>query len=120
MHPNESYIDLNGKYFQVNNFVIYWKLNFINSITDYLEEIRSMVYEKRSNTEIKNIMEKFFDRKCWQCDTEFDNLKMAKLHYSSAHRNPNGFLSCCNLKLRTNVAVLDHIQWHINPHTFSV
>lgn len=77
-----------------------------------------MVHEKQSNAQIKSIMDKYFDRKCWQCDTEFDTLKMAKIHYSSSHRNPNGFLSCCNLKLKTNVAVFDHIQWHIDPHTF--
>lgn len=94
-----------------NDFVI-----VLNVITDYIQEIKGLEFNI-GEEQVKSIMETFFDRKCDLCDAVFDNLKMAKTHYLSEH-NKNGYLKCCSHRIFFNAAVLDHVQYHINPDTF--
>ncbi|XP_055314295.1 zinc finger protein 726-like [Sitodiplosis mosellana] len=96
---------------------IHLEVDHSNGLEDYLNEIKCMEFNI-SEVQIKNTIEKYFDRKCEQCDAQLDSITMAKSHYLSEHGNPNGYLRCCGSKMCYNKKVLDHIQWHIDPDTF--
>lgn len=56
----------------------------------------------------------FFDMTCnvKDCAIVFSSLANARKHYNRAHNNPNGFIKCCDIKLRTSYDVKEHIAWH--------
>lgn len=56
------------------------------------------------------------DMACDQCDEMFESFSHAKRHYLSAHET-KGYIKCCNKKMRTLLAIDDHIQWHKNPES---
>lgn len=88
------------------------------SIADYINEIKALEFNI-SKMQVKRIMEKYFDRKCDQCDAVLDSFSMAKSHYSSDHDIRTAYMKCCGIKMYNNSLVLDHIQWHINSDIFS-
>lgn len=51
------------------------------------------------------------------CTTEFTSLSNARAHYSNVH-NSNGYIKCCDMKLRFQIDLKDHISWHKNPASF--
>lgn len=59
-----------------------------------------------------------FDMKCDQCDYNFTTFYNARNHYKEKHNENNGYLKCCNVKLKTNVFVHDHIKSHLMPDSF--
>lgn len=83
----------------------------------YEEDVRIMKINL-SAEQIKSIMDAHFNMKCDFCDTVFDGIKTARPHYLKQHNIRFGYIKCCNIKLRHNQIVLDHIQWHIDPDTF--
>ncbi|XP_055314011.1 zinc finger protein 729-like [Sitodiplosis mosellana] len=87
------------------------------NLDDYIEEVKKIEYHP-SEMQVKSVMDKHFERKCDLCDTELDTLTMAKSHYLAKHKNPNGYLRCCNYKLTHNSMFLEHIQWHIDSNIF--
>lgn len=63
---------------------------------------------------------KNFDMTCNvnDCAAVFSSLTNARKHYNKVHNDPNGYVKCCDIKLRTQIDVNDHIAWHINPGCF--
>lgn len=61
-----------------------------------------------------------FDMTCdvRNCAAVFSSLAYARRHYNKVHNNPNGFVKCCEIRLRTSYDVKDHIAWHKNPGCF--
>lgn len=62
----------------------------------------------------------FFDMTCDmdRCATVFTSLSNARIHYLNVHSIPNGYVKCCDMKLKTQIDVNDHIAWHKNPASF--
>lgn len=58
----------------------------------------------------------YFDMSCDLCDIMFESFPHAKRHYLSTHET-KGYIKCCNKKMRTLLAINDHIQWHKNPES---
>lgn len=90
-------------------------MNF--SVAGYEDEIRNMKITL-TKEQIKDIMDRNFNMNCDFCTRVFDSVKEARAHYLSEHDMQYGYVKCCNIKLRHNSIILDHIQWHIKPDTF--
>lgn len=71
-----------------------------------------------SKEQSKEIIDKYFDKKCDLCDTELDNFSDAQRHYLKEHKIRDGYLKCCGIKHKTSRTVLDHAHWHHDPNTF--
>lgn len=52
------------------------------------------------------------------CTTVFTSLSNARIHYLNDHCIPNGYIKCCDMKLKTQIDVKDHIAWHKDPASF--
>ncbi|XP_055314294.1 zinc finger protein 845-like [Sitodiplosis mosellana] len=96
---------------------IHLEVTHSNGLEDYMNEIKCMEFNI-SEVQIKSTIEGYFEWKCELCDAQLDSITLAKSHYSSEHKNPNGYLRCCGTKMYSNRTVLDHVQWHIDPDTF--
>lgn len=58
------------------------------------------------------------DRKCDNCDTELQSLNDAHSHYFSAHDMSKGYFKCCDLKLRDEQVLREHIAYHLDPEKY--
>lgn len=86
-------------------------------VVGYKDDVKNMQIQLTAE-QIKNVMDNHFNMNCDFGCMSFNSLKMASAHYTSEHNNKYGYVRCCDIKLRTNPHVMDHIQWHINPDTF--
>ncbi|XP_055314291.1 zinc finger protein 665-like [Sitodiplosis mosellana] len=93
------------------------KMAHPKGLDGYEEDVRNIKINL-SPEQIKSVMDAHFNMKCDFCDVVFDGIKTARPHYLSQHDVQFGYIKCCNIKLRHNQIVMDHIQWHINPDTF--
>lgn len=59
-----------------------------------------------------------FDMTCDLCDTNFTSYYNARCHYKDAHNMTRGYVKCCNMKLRSQPNVNEHINSHLNPNLF--
>lgn len=66
----------------------------------------------------KQVFAQHFDTTCDICSVELKTLKRAISHYKHQHKNDEGYVKCCGLKLKRDKLVDDHIQWHLNPEIF--
>lgn len=71
-----------------------------------------------SKEQAKEIIDKYFDKKCDFCDTELDNFSDAQRHYLKEHKIRDGYIKCCGIKHKASRTVLDHAHWHHDPNTF--
>lgn len=55
---------------------------------------------------------------CSMCPTMFDSIQNARQHYLEVHRLRNGYLRCCQIKMKSLTEVKEHIEWHSNPDLF--
>lgn len=60
-----------------------------------------------------------FDMKCDNCPVEFQSLAEAQSHYVSEHQVQRGYIKCCDLKLREETVIREHISFHSNPELYS-
>lgn len=61
---------------------------------------------------------KNFDLKCDECPIEFHALNEAQAHYLTEHNQNRGYLKCCDMKLREDHMVKEHIAYHKNPDAY--
>lgn len=66
----------------------------------------------------KEIIWKKFDLKCDECLVEFCALNEAQVHYLNEHNNNRGYIKCCDIKLREELMVKEHIAYHKNPDIY--
>ncbi|XP_031629988.1 zinc finger protein 43-like [Contarinia nasturtii] len=59
-----------------------------------------------------------FDMNCDFCETKFETLDDARQHYAKVHKNPKGYIKCCNIKLIYPCKVVQHLQRHLEPLKF--
>lgn len=61
-----------------------------------------------------------FDLKCDHdlCSQTFTTLHDARRHYKEQHNENNGYIKCCNTKLRELSLIRDHIKSHLKPDSF--
>lgn len=52
---------------------------------------------------------------CESCPIIFKTLHEARTHYAKIHKNPNGYIQCCNSKLYYPHHVIAHIKKHLEP-----
>lgn len=55
-----------------------------------------------------------FNMSCDLCPKIFDSIDEARRHYATAHKNPKGYIKCCNAKLTYRSDISKHINHHIN------
>lgn len=70
------------------------------------------------DTNARELIMKKFDMKCDMCQTEFCSLNEAQSHYFSIHNNLRGYVKCCDIKLRDEGLVKEHIAYHIDPESY--
>lgn len=59
-----------------------------------------------------------FDMTCDLCDTKFTLFTEARKHYRDVHNDKNGYIKCCNVKMKELWMVNEHINSHLNPDAF--
>lgn len=59
----------------------------------------------------------FFQMHCEQCDTRFEVLRDAILHYRYEHGR-RGYLKCCDKRFFNRTMMLDHMKHHRDPKAF--
>lgn len=59
-----------------------------------------------------------FDMSCDSCSQSFNSLDEIRNHYASEHNNNNGYIKCCNAKLKYRCQIQQHIANHLEPHKF--
>lgn len=67
---------------------------------------------------ISSVIAEYFDLTCDLCSVELKSFKHAISHYSTKHKNKNGYLKCCGLKFKQKMHVVDHVRWHLDPSIF--
>lgn len=67
--------------------------------------------------ETAEYIETNFNMACDACETMFDSFSHAKAHYLTEHNEPKGYVRCCDIKMKTLLAIDEHIRWHQNPET---
>lgn len=61
------------------------------------------------------IHSKNFDMTCDQCTAQFQSLSEAQTHYFTSHDKARGYIKCCDMKIREEALVKEHIAYHFNP-----
>lgn len=61
---------------------------------------------------------KNFDLKCDECPITFETLNEAQVHYLNEHNNNKGYIKCCDMKLRDDHRIKEHIAYHKNPDLY--
>lgn len=59
-----------------------------------------------------------FDMTCEKCPMQFRTLNEAQMHYPTAHDIARGYLRCCDLRLREEGVVKEHIAYHAHPELY--
>lgn len=89
---------------------------FESKLRSKLEQVMAIdINEIDSNK--KDAIMKNFDMKCDNCQEEFQSLNEAQSHYLSVH-NSRGYVKCCDIKLREEVLVKEHVAYHIDPDSY--
>lgn len=57
------------------------------------------------------------DMACDNCDTVFESLAEAHLHYFSVH-DMKGYVKCCDIRIREDQVLKEHIAYHYNPDAY--
>lgn len=55
---------------------------------------------------------------CDNCDTVFESLGEAQSHYILKHEIARGYIKCCDIKLREDQVVKEHIAYHLDPDAY--
>lgn len=95
---------------------IEWNYNDFESISDGTDavDIKKCDIEKRDAIDYPD----YVDMSCSMCPTMFDTIQNARQHYLEIHRLRNGYLRCCQIKMKSLTEVKEHIEWHSNPDLF--
>lgn len=84
---------------------------------DLINEVKALA-KFLTEERIKEIIDTHFEKKCDFCDIQLDTFSSAQQHYLNEHKIRDGYLKCCNLKLKSPKVVSDHAHWHQDPNTF--
>lgn len=49
---------------------------------------------------------------------QFQSLNEAQVHYFNEHNITRGYIKCCDMKLREDNIVKEHIAYHKNPELY--
>lgn len=90
---------------------------FEAKLREKLDEITAIDINDLSPSE-KDAIWTQFDLKCDNCTVEFQNLNDAQVHYFNEHNMARGYLKCCDMKLREDVMVKEHMAYHKNPDIY--
>lgn len=82
------------------------------------DEIQAIDTNDVHSTEREAIWAKF-NLKCDECPTEFQALNEAQVHYLNEHNNSRGYIKCCDMKLREEHMIKEHIAYHKNPDIYT-
>lgn len=85
---------------------------------DDAEEQSKVKVEKLSRALINATVAEHFDLRCDLCTAELKTLSETLDHYADEHDLPNGYMKCCDLKLKFRFQVEDHVRWHLDPNVF--
>lgn len=82
------------------------------------EEEGVKVNPKKLKT-LENIkkIEEFFKMDCNMCDQSYTTLGDLRSHYRIFHKR-TGYVVCCNVKLKSQSRILQHLEFHMNPDAF--
>lgn len=58
--------------------------------------------------------------KCDNCDTVFESLAEAQSHYIVKHEITRGYIKCCDIKLREEQVLKEHIAYHLDPEAYQL
>lgn len=90
---------------------------FEEKLRQKLDDITAIDINDVSPNEKDEIMSQF-DLKCDNCTAEFQNLNDAQVHYFNEHNIARGYVKCCDMKLREENMVKEHIAYHKCPEIY--
>lgn len=77
------------------------------------ETIRKLEKQKEED----NLIREYFKMECNLCKVPLATYKEAYVHFRKEHKR-NAYLICCNRKVPSRTAALEHISLHKNPDAF--
>lgn len=61
----------------------------------------------------------YFRMNCDLCGEQLNSLRNVTSHFTKKHKRDRGYLICfCKKKAKVRRAVIEHVQWHMNPNMF--
>lgn len=81
-------------------------------------EEKSVKLAKLSRATINATIGEHFDLSCDHCSAELKTLKQTVDHYANEH-GEDGYMKCCDMRLKLRFQVEDHVRWHLDPNVFA-
>lgn len=73
----------------------------------------------RDILDVESRIAEYFKMSCDLCGQKFTSLNNVKGHFTKKHNLDRGYLiCCCNKKAKMRKAIIEHVQWHMNPNMF--
>lgn len=92
-------------------------LGFGGRLRKNLEDVIAIDISKIDSEKAQEIWSNF-NMTCEQCPVQFHTLTDAQMHYPNAHDVTRGYLRCCDLRLREENVIKEHIAYHANPELY--
>lgn len=90
---------------------------FENKLRKKLDDLLAIDVNAINADEVERIT-KMMDMSCDMCSATFECLNEAHSHYLTSHNLPRGYIKCCDLKIREECYVREHIAYHTDPDMY--
>ncbi|XP_031622017.1 transcription factor grauzone-like [Contarinia nasturtii] len=71
-----------------------------------------------STADIQRVVAEHFDMNCDLCGEDFvaTSLVQSQFHYMNEHQVADGYIKCCDLRLKHQDQILEHVPYHLNEN----
>ncbi|GAB0099162.1 hypothetical protein DMENIID0001_150080 [Sergentomyia squamirostris] len=97
--------------------------DFQNDASDFEENPHGQPTKSDSNRCKKKVQDKirkieeFFKLTCDKCEKTFSKFRELQQHHRTKH-NQEGYIICCNSKMKRPSLIFEHLNYHRNPQAF--
>ncbi|KAG4076309.1 hypothetical protein HA402_005752 [Bradysia odoriphaga] len=69
--------------------------------------------------DVEQRVAEYFRMNCHLCNEQLSSLTKVTKHFRKKHNMERGYLiCCCKKKAKVRKAVIEHVEWHMNPNMF--
>lgn len=79
------------------------------------KQLEELLEFSKTEIDTQQMMIKYFDMNCENCDTKFTSIEDAQYHYHAQHEIPKGYVKCCGYQYTNYLIARDHLLCHIKP-----
>ncbi|XP_037036606.1 transcription factor grauzone-like [Bradysia coprophila] len=95
------------------------RMNVNEGTTEPRNEKLEKPKTKPVTIDIERRVAEFFRMNCHLCDEPLSSLTKVSKHFRIKHNMERGYLiCCCKKKAKVRKAVIEHVEWHMNPNLF--